>query len=69
MSKYGMIIQWSDEDQAFVVSLPDFPSAHTHGASYEEAARNGEAALELLIENLQATHVSLPMPRQIVMAL
>lgn len=69
MSKYGMIIQWSDEDQAFVVSLPDFPSAHTHGASYEEAARNGEATLELLIENLQATHVSLPMPRQIVMAL
>ena len=69
MSKYGMIIQWSDEDQAYVVSLPDFPSAHTHGESYEVAARNGEAALELLVENLQAMQTTLPAPRQIVLAL
>jgi len=54
MSKYRMIIQWSEEDQAFVVSLPDFPSAHTHGDSYEEAACNGQAALEMLVENLPA---------------
>jgi len=52
-----------------LLSLPDFPSAHTHGDSYEEAARNGQAALELLVENLQAMQSVLPTPRQIVLAL
>jgi antitoxin HicB len=23
--KYQMLIQWSDEDQTFLVALPDFP--------------------------------------------
>jgi predicted RNase H-like HicB family nuclease len=69
MNKYGMIIQWSEEDQAYVVSLPDFPSAHTHGDSYEEAAQNGKEVLDLLIETLQETHSPLPPPRQIVLAL
>ena len=37
---YSMVMQWSDEDQAFLVSLPEFgPSSQTHGSTYEEAAR------------------------------
>jgi predicted RNase H-like HicB family nuclease len=66
--RYGMIIQWSDEDDAFVVSFPDFPSAHTHGASYAEAAQNGEQALELLAKNLKSKNMKLPPSRQLIMA-
>lgn len=69
MNKYGMIIQWSEEDQTYVVSLPDFPSAHTHGDSYEEAAHNGQEVLDLLIETLRESQAELPTPRQIVLAL
>ena len=38
---YSMIIEWSVEDDAFVVSVPEFPGQHTHGATYEEAVSRG----------------------------
>ncbi len=46
-----MVIEWTEEDDAYVVSLPDFgPLCRTHGATYEEAAHNGRQVLEMLIE-------------------
>ena len=34
-------IQWSEEDQAYVVTLPEWGDfAKTHGETYEEAAKN-----------------------------
>lgn len=61
--KYSMIIEWSDADAAFVVTLPEFPNNRTHGATYEEAARNGQEVLEMLIEVYQEDGKSLPEPR------
>lgn len=47
---YSMTIQWSDEDQVYVVSFPEWGEhTHTHGATFEEAARNGQDALSDLI--------------------
>ncbi len=61
--EYGMLIRWSDEDQIFVVSLPEFgPSNQTHGATYEEAAKNGHEVLDLLVETYQAEGWVLPAP-------
>jgi predicted RNase H-like HicB family nuclease len=58
-----MSIQWSDQDQAYVVSLPEFgPYACTDGATYEEAAKHGVEALESLIESYQADGLALPEP-------
>lgn len=50
--KYQMVIVWSEEDNCYLVHLPDFPEQtyRTHGNSYEEAAKNGQEVLELLIE-------------------
>ena len=60
---YSMLIQWSDEDQVFVVSLPEFgPYCHTHGNTYEEAAKMGQECLESLIEAYQAWGKQLPEP-------
>jgi len=50
--RYTVIIQWSDEDRAYVVSLPEWgPGAKTHGSTYEEAARNAQEVLELLMHD------------------
>jgi predicted RNase H-like HicB family nuclease len=27
---YSMVIQWSDEDHAYMVSVPEFPGNFTH---------------------------------------
>jgi predicted RNase H-like HicB family nuclease len=46
----AMVIEWSDEDQLFLVSNPDFPGAHTHGRSRAEAAAMGEEIIALLLD-------------------
>lgn len=61
---YSMLIQWSDEDKVFIVSLPEFgPYAKTHGETYEKAVRMGCDALESLIEAYKADGKPLPRPR------
>ena len=62
--KYQMLIQWSEEDECFLVSLPDFPGQQwrSHGETYEEAMMNGIEALESLILAYEATGESLPEP-------
>ncbi len=62
---YSMIIQWSTEDECYLVHLPDFPfqQFHTHGETYEEAAKHGQEAIESLIEWYQAEGKPLPTPK------
>ena len=62
--KYQMIIQWSEENNAFLVSLPEFSDQqwYTHGDTYEEAAAKGREVLEFLIESAIANNEPLPEP-------
>lgn len=63
-TRYSILIQWSDEDQKYIVSLPEFgPYAHTHGDTYEEAFQNAQEVLELLIEDYQERGKPLPEPQ------
>ncbi|CAD5949248.1 hypothetical protein PCC9214_02445 [Planktothrix tepida] len=63
-SSYTIIIQWSEEDQCYVVSLPEWGEhCHTHGDSYEEALKNAQKVLELLIESALNNHEPLPKPQ------
>jgi predicted RNase H-like HicB family nuclease len=45
--------------------LPDFPSQqfHTHGDTYEEALKNAQEVLELLVEEYQEDGKPLPEPK------
>lgn len=62
--RYSMIIQWSDEDNCYLVHLPEFPwqKYHTHGQTYEEAAKHGQEVIESLIELYQEEGKALPEP-------
>ena len=66
---YSMLIQWSEEDQAYLVTLPEWEGhlfnwdAATHGATYEEAARHGREVLELLVETAREEGEALPEAR------
>ena len=60
---YTIIIQWSDEDKCFVVSLPEWGEfCHTHGDTYEEAVKNAKEVLEMLIESSLEEGEPLPEP-------
>lgn len=62
--RYSMLVQWSDEDRAYIVSLPEWGElVQTHGDTYEEATRNGHEVLELLVEAAREGGEPLPSPR------
>ncbi|MDA8015378.1 MAG: type II toxin-antitoxin system HicB family antitoxin [Gammaproteobacteria bacterium] len=48
--KSEVVIRWSEEDACYVASLPGFgPYVKTHGATYEEAARNAGEVREMML--------------------
>jgi predicted RNase H-like HicB family nuclease len=63
---YSIEIQWSDEDQAYVVILPEWADRYmmpvASGKTYEEAARRGRNALENYIAFAQEDGQPLPKP-------
>lgn len=61
--RYSMLIEWSDEDQAYIVTVPELPGCRTHGATYEEAVKQGQDAIESWIEAARAWGDPIPAPR------
>ena len=64
--KYTIVIQWSDEDRCFVVLLPEFQDVMqpvTNGDTYEEAVKNAQEVLELMIEIYLEEGKPLPEPK------
>jgi antitoxin HicB len=57
-----MTIQWSDEDQAFIVTLPEFQNAKTHGDSYEKAVKRGRELIESFVNWYREDGRELPTP-------
>ena len=65
--QYSMLIEWSDEDQAYLVTLPEWADhvimPVTHGDTYDEAVRQGQEALRLLIRSAKEEGEPLPTPK------
>lgn len=58
---YSMIIQWSETAQCFVVTLPEWGElCHTYGDTYEEALKNAQEVLKLMINSSMAEGIALP---------
>ncbi len=46
LKEHPMVIEWSDEDQAYLARFPSLRGCVTHGKTPESAFRNGLDALE-----------------------
>ncbi len=72
MSRYSMMVQWSDEDQLFLITIPEFADRVvmpcTHGKTREEAIGNGEEVIEMYLEAWQAEGETIPHPRTLQVA-
>lgn len=64
--QYSMLIEWSEEDQAYLVTLPEWKGRVimpvTHGSSYKKAAKKGQQVLKLLIDCAEKDGEPLPLP-------
>ena len=63
MIKYEMIIYWSDEDQAYIVEVPELPGCMADGKTYEEAVKNAGKIIEEWIETAKELGRQIPQPK------
>ncbi len=61
-ARYSVVIQWSEEDQAYLARAPELPGCITHGDTYEEALKNALEVIELWIEAAQKSGRPIPPP-------
>ncbi len=64
--KYSMVIEWSDEDNAYIVTVPELPGCRTHGFTYEEAVEQGQEVIEGWIDVARSKGRPVPSPRTFV---
>ena len=63
MSKYEIIIYWSEEDQAFIAEVPELPGCAADGATYKEALPNVEVVIQEWIETAKELGRPIPQPK------
>lgn len=63
MSKYELVIWWSEDDAAFLVEVPELPGCMADGATYEEALANVQTVIAEWLEVAQETGRPIPEPR------
>lgn len=61
--KYELIIYWSEEDQAFIVEVPELPGCAADGETYQAAVANVEVVIQEWIETAQELGRPIPTPR------
>jgi predicted RNase H-like HicB family nuclease len=63
MSKYEIIIYWSDDDQAYVAEVPELPGCAAHGTTQEIALANVNEAIALWIDTAKEFGDPVPQPK------
>jgi len=63
MTKYEIIIYWSNEDSAYVAEVPELSGCSAHGPSQEEALKNAQGAIALWIETAKEFGDPVPTPK------
>jgi predicted RNase H-like HicB family nuclease len=62
--KYGLRLYWSEEDQAFIVEVPELPGCMADGETYQEAVQNAEVVIQEWIDTVRELGRSIPVPRK-----
>lgn len=63
MSKYEIIIYWSEEDQAYLAEVPELPGCMADGKTYREALVQAEKVIEEWIETAKSLDREIPTPK------
>jgi predicted RNase H-like HicB family nuclease len=63
MSKYEIIIYWSEDDNCFVTDVPELPGCMSDGNTYSEALRNTEVVIQEWIDTAKELKREIPIPK------
>ena len=63
MHKYETIIYWSQEDNVFIVDVPELPGCNAHGDTSQLALENAQNAIDLWLETAKEFGDPIPEPK------
>lgn len=62
--KYSFKVFWSDSDNAYIATCPEFVGLSAFGDTEEKALREAKIALQMFIEDIQESGEPLPEPQK-----
>ena len=62
MNKYKQIIYWSEEDNRFIVEVPELPGCMADGTTETEALKNADQVISEWIETARILGREIPQP-------
>jgi predicted RNase H-like HicB family nuclease len=63
MSKYEVIIYWSEDDKAFIAEVPELAGCMSDGSTYQEALANAETVIQEWLETARELGRAIPEPK------
>jgi len=60
MSKYEIIIFWSDEDKSYIADVPELPGCMADGKTYQEGISNDEMSINEWLETAKELDREIP---------
>jgi predicted RNase H-like HicB family nuclease len=63
MTKYEIIIYWSEADSAFIAEVPELAGCAADGKTYKEALENVEVIVAEWLETAKSLGRPIPTPR------
>ncbi len=63
MSKYEILIYWSEEDRSYLAEVPELPGCMADGETYQEALVHAEQIIEEWIDTAQNEGREVPIPK------
>lgn len=63
LSKYEIILYWSNEDGVFIAEVPELPGCIAHGLTQELALANAKDAIQLWLDTAREFGDPIPEPK------
>jgi predicted RNase H-like HicB family nuclease len=63
MTKYEIILYWSEEDQSFIAEVPELAGCAADGATRQEAVANAEMIISEWLETARTLDRPIPEPK------
>lgn len=63
VSKYEIIIFWSEEDQTFIAEVPELTGCMADGATYQKVLANAEIIIRKWLETARELGRQIPKPK------
>ena len=63
MTRYEIILYWSEKNQIYIAEMPELPGCMAHGETQELALANAQEAMQLWLDVAKESGDFIPQPK------